>query len=238
NAKKTEPIRTIILGSEEEKTRVENVLSSTQVRCEIFPVSQSSIEAFTVERAANSFADFIRVEKIKQIIFCAADVDAATIISLMALGGNHLEYKIVPPEALYIIGSGKINTVGSDIVQEVNSISLPHNRRLKRCIDVCVALALIITAPISIWFANKPLRVVSNCLSVIFNRKSWIGKTTGSPQISALSLLKPGVIMPSYASDGTGLGNVSVKKHLLYIKDYNPLFDIRLIWSARKSWGE
>lgn len=238
NTKKTEPIRTIILGSAEEKTRVENVLSSTQVRCEIFPVSQSSIEAFTVERAANSFADFIRVEKIKQIIFCAADVDAATIISLMALGGNHLEYKIVPPEALYIIGSGKINTVGSDIVQEVNSISLPHNRRLKRCIDVCVALALIITAPISIWFANKPLRVVSNCLSVIFNRKSWIGKTTSSPQISALSLLKPGVIMPSYASDGTGLGNVSVKKHLLYIKDYNPLFDMRLIWSARKSWGE
>ena len=206
--------------------------------CEIFPVSQSSIEAFTTESATNSFADFIRVEKIKQIIFCAADVDAATIISLMALGGNHLEFKIVPPEALYIIGSGKINTTGSDIVQEVNSISMPHNRRIKRCIDVSVALAIIITAPVSVWFANRPLRVITNCLLVVANRKSWIGKTTSSPQISALSLLKPGIIMPSQASDETGHSHVSVKKHLLYIKDYNPLFDINLIWSARKSWGE
>lgn len=238
NKRKNEPVRTIILGSQEEKQRVEIFLNSAHVHCEIFRLPQESIHAYTIADGAHSFGDFMRVEKIKQIIFCAKDIDAATIIALMAYGGNQIEYKIVPPEALFIIGSGKINTTGTDIVQDINSIALPHNRRLKRCVDVLVSLVLIISAPISIWFADKPFGVFANCLNVILNRKSWVGKTYRSPHLPALNLLKKGVIMPAQNTSDAMVESVSIKKHLLYIKDYNPLFDINLIWSARKSWGE
>jgi len=237
-ARETGATRTVVLGSPEEKQRVANVLNSTHVNCEIFPVAQQTIDAFISGASTSSFGDFLRVEKIKQIIFCASDIDAANIISLMAFGGNQIEYKIVPPEALFIIGSGKINTAGSEIVQDINSIVLPHNQRMKRCVDVVFSIAIILAAPISIWLANHPAGVLKNCLSVILNRKSWVGKTFHSPQMAALSLLKPGIIMPSQSIGADPSETVSIKKHLLYIKDYSPLFDIRLIWSYRKLWGD
>ena len=228
--------RTIILGSDQEKTRVENVLSQAHIECEICKVpSTFSENLFITNKPA--FGDYLRIEKIKQVVFCAADIDAANIISLMAAGGSEVEYKIVPPEAYFIIGSGKINAPAGEIVQDINSILLPQNLRIKRCIDVFTALTLLIFAPVSMLIANRPWGVPANCFHVLLNRKSWVGKTSQSPQIPGLKLLKPGVIMPSENGHDSITGDISLKRHLLYIKDYNPVFDLRLIWYARKKWG-
>ena len=228
-------VRTIILGSDAERVRVESVLQQTHIECEIINLPNAFLKEIDNKQ---SFGEFLRVEKIEQVIFCASDIDSTNIISLMAHGGSQIEYKIVPPEALFIIGSGKISSAGGEVVQEINSIALPQNRRLKRCTDIVIALAIIVSSPISVWLAHKPLGVIKNCVLVISNRISWVGRTSLSPNLQGLNLLKPGIIMPSQFRGAVDSNQMSTKQHLLYIKDYSPLFDIRLIWSARKSWGE
>jgi GT2 family glycosyltransferase len=230
-------MRTIVLGSLEETKRVRSVLSQTQINCEFCDFPAGASAGFFKPQNEFSFGEYLRIEKISQVVFCAADIDAATIISLMASGGQNIEYKIVPPEAFFIIGSGKINAPASDVVQDINSIMLPQNKRLKRCVDVVCSLVLLISLPVSMTFASRPLGVPANCIRVIMNRMSWVGRTSSSPKLSALHILKPGVIMPSATIQLPAPEEASLKRHLLYIKDYSPLFDVSLIWAARKSWG-
>ena len=58
----------------------------------------------------NQLADFIHINKIDEVIFCAKDISAQQIIEQMATikSNREVDYKIAQPDSLFLIGSNSI----------------------------------------------------------------------------------------------------------------------------------
>src|SRR5690606_12392810 len=104
------------------------------------------------------------------------DIAASDIIGAMSkVADKRIEFKIAPPESLYIIGSNSIETSGEVFMLDVNSVSLERNRRAKRVLDIALSLAFVPLIPVLLFIVKQPLGLVRNIFQVLFGKKSWAG---------------------------------------------------------------
>jgi lipopolysaccharide/colanic/teichoic acid biosynthesis glycosyltransferase len=137
-----------------------------------------------------------------------------------------------------IVGSKSKDSSG-EFVSKENGFKLkdPHYRRLKRLIDIFVALAGLLSFPVQLVLVKKPFSFFGNCFSVLFASKTWIGY---SVEEKNLPVLRKAVI----ACNGVP---VSVKQQLpteslqmvdyWYARDYSPSTDLRLIKRTYRNLG-
>ncbi|MFM7309823.1 MAG: hypothetical protein ACKOZY_04390, partial [Flavobacteriales bacterium] len=152
------------------------------------------------------------------------------IISAMAsVNSDALEFRIVPPEAMYIIGSGNIQAPGDVGMVDVNSISLLKNRRLKRTFDVIASVMITPLTPILMWFTQKPLRLIVNVAMVMFGRATWVGYASDG---NGLPALRKAIIHPERP------GELARRHDILYAKDYHVVRDVMLWTSHMKFWSD
>jgi GT2 family glycosyltransferase len=133
--------RFLIAGNYEESKRVAELLEKTSI-------VPSSILFLSVddnwEKHANYFTgslsqleESIMIHKIDEIIFCAKDLSSQKIIELMSrLVQTNVDFKIAPPESLFLVGSNSIDSAGDLYVIDINSIAKPENKRNKRLFDI------------------------------------------------------------------------------------------------------
>jgi lipopolysaccharide/colanic/teichoic acid biosynthesis glycosyltransferase len=175
-------------------------------------------------------------------VFCARDVSSSQIIGFMtAVSDLQIEMKIAPPESLFMIGSNSIEKSGDIAILDVNSITLPQNKRIKMLMDIGLSMLSMILWPVCFWIVKNPIGWFKNCCSVLLGRRTWVGPDVRLIESDKLAkmYIKPAVIHPSM---GMGLEKLShealVKINTLYIKDYNPWRDLRLMWKCRALWGQ
>lgn len=123
----------------------------------------------------------------KEIIIGGASVPTREIIDRLPQLPPHSRVKIHLAGTQSIVGSHSKDSSGEAVSVE-NGFKLhdPYNRRLKRLIDVSVALAGILTFPVHLFFIKKPFRFLGNCIQVLLARKTWVGYSVYDKQLPAL----------------------------------------------------
>jgi O-antigen biosynthesis protein len=186
--------------------------------------------------------DIIRVHKVDQVIFCARDVASSDIISAMSvMSQRDVEFKIAPPESLYIIGSNSIETSGDIFMLDVNSISRPQNKRSKRALDLALCALVLIALPVLLIVASRRAGLFINWFRVLTGKKSWVGFCP-QPEYShgaSLPRVKPGVLHPlSHISSDVRTSSQIQKLNSVYAKDYKLRNDLTIFWKNLRRLGD
>jgi hypothetical protein len=183
--------------------------------------------------------EIIRVHNIDSVIFCARDMSSGDIISAMSsCADKSTEFKIAPPEALYIIGSNSIETSSDLFILDVNSVDKPANRRRKRMFDVIIAISLIPVIPVALFTVKKPATFIRNLVHVALGRKTWVGFNPGAGhKPGELPRLKPGVLHTGSAVTGELLNTQASKLNVLYARDYKVATDLAMVFRCFRDLG-
>jgi GT2 family glycosyltransferase len=184
--------------------------------------------------------DIINIYKIDEVIFCAKDLPARSIIDIMAdQKTSQLDYKIAPPESLSIIGSQSINTSGDIYILELDSITKVNNRRSKRFFDILFAVFALLLFPVFIFIVRRPFGFFTNIVKVLISRKSWVGycKTNGF-EGGKLPKIKKGILNPTDVLRRHKISAETINKlNLLYARDYKLLNDMNICFRGFRNLG-
>jgi hypothetical protein len=184
------------------------------------------------------FKEIMEVYAIDEVIFCAKDIPSNHIISYMSTETHKdVEYKIAPPESLFIIGSSSIDNPGELYVIDINSISKSVNKRNKRLMDVMLSMLLLITSPLMMWFQKNPAGYFRNVFRVIGGKYSFVGyHQTSSSAHTGLPKIRKGILNPLDLITNKNLDETTIHRlNSLYAKDYHVNTDLNIL---RKGWRE
>lgn len=225
---------TIILGNQHEAARVRDLLNRTAAPSRFVGfVTLDEPKQKDENWLGNlqNINEVVEVFGVEEIIFCSKDITVQDIIKTMGtVDAARVEFKIVPEQSLYIIGSNSKNGRGDFYTIDISlDITRPNNRRSKRAFDLAVSILLILLSPILAPFNRNPLRYFANLFSVIEGKATLVGYTP-CPNPEELPALKPGILSPM---DGQkhkqGTGSTAYKLNLIYAKNYSVENDLMLV---------
>lgn len=238
--------RFLIVGNFDESKRVAELLEKTSI-------VPSSILFLSVDEEWEKHPEYftgsllqleesIMIHKIDEIIFCAKDLSSQKIIELMSrLVQTNVDFKIAPPESLFLVGSNSIDSAGDLYVIDINSIAKPENKRNKRLFDIGASLLILVFSPIVMLIVKQKLGLFKNIFSVLFGLKSWVGYNSiylqEEPILKPLPVIKKGILSPVDALKvNTNTININ-KLNLLYSKDYTVWQDIKIVFLSFSKLG-
>lgn len=213
----------IIVGSNNETLRVKQLYES---------LGNAKIQIFN-DPLPNSrkLGEVIRIYKADEVIFCSKDLPVQQIIDLMSdlsrLPGrrSQVEYKIVPTDSDYIIGSNSIHSAEDLYTEDLHTIATPLNRRNKRLFDLISALLLILLSPLLFWFQNNKKNFYPHCWQVLIGRKTWVGTDTNETRPP---IFYPEDALPHHPT--TLSPELRQRLHLRYLRNYKLSVDIQILF--------
>ncbi len=221
--------RFAIVGSREEVERVNEILkqSVSNIESVEFVSANDEKEDWNIG-TVGQLDQITHIHRINEIIFCAKDTKAHTIIDWMSkIDSVKVDFKIAQPDSLYLIGSNSIDTAGDLYLININSISKPQNIRNKRTFDFVVALLGILSLPFSVWFFKNKKQYVKNLLHLLVGKKTCVGYVVSASQTN-LPKLKAGILHP--VSAGTDYAEQHADKlNLIYARDYSVQKDLSIL---------
>lgn len=224
--------RFIVVGMSNEINRIAELIRQTQGGApEIIRFEHSSAQ-HELDLLADRLNETIRVFKADVVIFSGQDLSSAGIIGLMsATARSGVDYKIAPPDSVFMVGSNSIDTAGDLFMLQTNGIHKPANRRAKRIFDIAVALTLLLGVPVVIWFVRNMSGFLKNLFNTLLGVKSWVGYDRRASSLKGLPHVKPGVISPAtQLSSGMITDETLRRLNLIYARDYQVRTDLALIW--------
>lgn len=237
-----EPVakRALVVGSGNEATRIAELLDKSE------NVSFSGIATPgpTDEQqpgylgTMDQINEIIQIYRINEVIFCAGEIPSEAIIDQMsALRRHDINFKIAPPESLFIIGSNSIESFGDLFTVSINAINRPFNRRNKRAFDLITALFIFITLPLHLVFVRHKAGLIKNLFSVIVGYKSWVGYHPDNAS-AKLPFVRPGVLYPDDAFMGKRLQERTIRNlNKMYAKDYRIENDLGILLRGYRQLG-
>lgn len=233
--------RFAIVGDEEESSRVSKLLSQTSLIpgfvALVYPENGNTKKNPNYVGSMEQVKEIIEIYKIDELIFCAKNLSAQRIIDYMAqLGNSSVDFKIAPPESLYLIGSNSIDTSGDLYVIDINSITKLSNRRNKRLLDFVASLLFLALSPVLLFVVKKPLTFLMNCFRVMLGNRTWVGYKNlpngqeEKPTIKTLPLIRKGIISAFDVQKISSTDSENIKRiNLLYSKDYSVWNDVSIL---------
>jgi hypothetical protein len=229
-----------IVGSIDEAKKIQKVLEENikQLKIVGFVSINEKTDGFIGD--INQLSEICKIYKPDEIIFSAKELSSQTIIkNMLLLSDLKIAYRIASPDSLTVIGSDSLNTQGNLYSIEINAITKPINKRLKRSFDLLFSLFLLIILPISIIIVKNKLRFFSNIFCVIFALKSWVGyshyKNNG---FTNLPKIKKGVVSSADIYNKEKLTKELVENlNINYAKDYKILSDLLITYKTFSKLG-
>jgi len=226
--------RIAVVGDYEEAVRVANLIDKTSINPSFTALISSEKPAGGEHKVIgdiNQLEEVVRIHKLNEVIFCAKNLPAARIIDLMSqLQKMDLEFKIAPPESLFIIGSNSINTSRDIYLMDLDSISKQSNKRFKRLFDFSVSLLLILLFPLHFFLFKNPLRYLKNLFMVFVGRYSMVGfdALPGSEK-AQLPMIRKGILHPSDALKKQPDTDNLIRLNMLYAREYSLATDFNIL---------
>ena len=171
-------------------------------------------------------------------------VSQKIIDHMSMLGNSSVDFKIAPPESLYLIGSNSIDTSGDLYMIDINSITKISNRRNKRLFDFIAGLFLLSLSPLLIFVVKKPLYFILNCIKVMIGNRTWVGYKAlpegnqEKPALKTLPLIRKGIISAFEVQKMVEPDSENIKLiNLLYSKDYSVWNDVSILLKGLRLLG-
>lgn len=175
--------------------------------------------------------DAVDYYKADEVVFCSKDLSVSHIIDLMAepcLSANRhaqVDFKIVPTDGDFIIGSGGSIRSAEDLyTEELHTIATPLNRRNKRLFDAASALLLLILTPVLVWFQKRRGQYVAHCWQVLTGQKTWVGAEGGRTRKGVFG---PEDSLPRRSKSISP--ELKKRLHLRYMRSYKLSTDIQIL---------
>jgi GT2 family glycosyltransferase len=225
-----------IVGYKQEFDRVSEILKQTNDQIDLIEhVSPGEEKEEGAVGVLNQLDQITYIHDINEIVFCAKDTSAQTIIQWMtAIDSSKTDFKIAQPDSLSLIGSNSIETAGDLYVLNINAITKPENVRTKRTFDLLVSFLLIIFSPFMIWITENKKKYLKNLLNILLGKLTVVGYSRNNSSASInLPRIKSGVLNPSDAIsiiDET----LTDKLNLIYARDYSVQKDLNILLKAWK----
>ena len=234
--------RYVIIGEKDEADRVSELLRKTGVQTGfigLVDISENPTKSDFIGNI-NQLNDIIEIYEINEVIFCAKSLSATSIINKMFdIKSKTIEYKIAPPESLYIIGSNSINTFEDIYMININAINKPQNKRNKRILDFTVSAITLIFLPLFLAIQKNPKKLISNIFNVILGKKSWVGYYNYNKENDInLPRIKEGILHTCQLIHNKNINGETIKNiNLLYSRDYRPVNDLKIIFNNIRKLG-
>lgn len=227
--------RIAIVGNSEEVNRITSFLRNTLIEPEkIIPVDAGN----ATNKKQNMFAgklhqltDIIEIYQINEIIFCAKDLSSKEIISQMdSITNEEVDFKIAPPESLYIIGSNSIENSGEYYIVGTNALTKPINQRNKRILDLLLSFSFLLLSPIFFWISDYKKTYFSQLFAIARGKISFVGFYQLIDAPDHFLKIKKGALTPlDLHPFEKSRPEVIERLNLEYGKDYNWLKDIEIV---------
>lgn len=228
--------RFVIVGELKEAERVNQLLQQTNSKVQsvvyLSPNDEKAHDEYV--GTLNQLDQVIDIQKIDEVIFCAKNVSAATIISkMLQLEGSKLDFKIAQPETSFLIGSNSIDSQGDLYVLDINKVNKPANRRNKRVIDFVVALFALSLSPLICWFYKDKKQFFKNMFDVFRGKISFVGYTPIQHHSNLkLPKIKRGVLSSVRMVSERELDEDAISRlNLIYAKNHSMLIDLKIIFN-------
>ncbi|MFN0201329.1 MAG: glycosyltransferase [Bacteroidia bacterium] len=184
----------------------------------------------------SQLAEMIRFYGINELIFCNKSLPTERIINLMAeLETTHIEYKIVPPDADYIVGSQFIHTARHQR-QILPHLNKAEHRFHKRMLDLSISLLLLLLYPITFFLYKKPFSALSALFQILINQAHFVGYIQASPP--HLPKLKPAYLSMLHRNHNAQQTVNAEHLDKYYAKAYTWDLDLEIVAKAWRSIGE
>ena len=236
---KGQPAQIGIIGSEKEFSRIRKLVEeSSLIKNKFFhiPLREGN---HVHSQQLNRFREVIKVYGLNTVIFSGQDLSSQEIIGLMAdVTSPSVDFKIAPPESLYIIGSNTIDKGGELFIMDINAINKPQNRRKKRVFDFIMALLLLVTLPLNLWIVSKKAGYIKNIFSVIFSSKTWVAYSGKDSDQLGLPRLKAGVLGPlDRLRRIKNPEQTASRLNTIYARDYSLRNDLNILFYGFRNLG-
>jgi len=234
------PANLVIVGKEAESQRVLNLLYQAHISINYIGRVSSEMEQASGELLGNvhQLAELCHIYDVNEIIFCGSDISSKEIIDWMTRLGRAINYKIVPSQSEYIIGSNSKNSAGDLYTIDINfNITNSIKRRNKRIMDIVYSLVFILTFVLIFPFIKDRWGAIKNSLAVLLGRKTWVGYYPLSLS-QHLPTLKPAVLTPLDRLELLPTERQTIHRiNLFYAKDYSSTIDFNIIQKAWQKIG-
>ncbi len=175
---------------------------------------------------------------LREIIFCQGVLSFKEIVDFLPQLKNKAKLMMHAAGSQSIVGSKSGKSSGESLSKENGfHLSDPYNRRLKRLLDVSVAFIGVIGFPVHMFLIKKPFGFLSNCLSVLIGKKTWVGYNAGT---NSLPKLRHGILtsngLPSGRQQTLPLQSLQMMDYW-YARDYEVGRDIKLIRNGYRELG-
>lgn len=169
---------------------------------------------------------------IKEIIFCEGSISYKEIISFLNTSTpKKIKFRFHAKKSHSIVGSDSKTSTGEALAnEEFFSIKLPYQQRMKKLIDLWIALFVLVLSPLYLLFQKNYIQLLKNTFEVFKGKKTWVGY---SIQTSKLPKILTGIITPQGFKIGSNypvVQTVLQKADILYAKDYDWLIDLKIIY--------
>ena len=220
--------KALVISNYDEFKRIKQLASTHGERYQILGyLSPKKPKAKSALGHTEQIVEIVNVFDVEEIIFSSTSVNSEFIMQTMMNLGNKLNYKIVPENSTFIIGSNSKDQrgefLGNEIELKLNKESIQSKKRL---LDILVSSFLLLFFPLLIWLVRNKKRYLKNALSTIFGQKTWIGYCDIN-SVTVLPQIKKGVYNNCLQKNQETTLLKTIDQN--YAKYYHPWNDLYLI---------
>lgn len=228
--KESQDKRLIIVGSQASARQVQSLMGKVRVQRNLLGiVTPQPADQDQVLAATKDLEITVQRFRANELIFCLGDISASEVMQTMQALGPKLSYRTWAPRSKSIIGSSSKNASGDLYTQDVAfQLSKPLQRRSKRVLDFLLALLFLLLFPIHLLWLKRPLKFLSNSVSVLLGQKTWVAylaRAQGLPQLRS-GVVSHQINPQSIPSKTQG------QLDFFYAKDYHWSLDLQVILQA------
>ncbi len=181
--------QTIVVASETDFRAVKTIMTQAGMSERVLGrVSNTSANySATALGDLQQLAHLIKRYPVKEIVFCEDGLSFKEIIHIIEQLPVGVRNKFHASGSNSIVGSDDKDVSGRYVTgNSTFIIGSPVNKRNKNLLDVLVALALLLSFPVHLFWQKKPARFFKNIMAVLFRKKTWVGYAIPLPALPAI----------------------------------------------------
>lgn len=183
----------------------------------------------------------VNIYKPDELIFCSKNVPYHTSIYwIKTLSGKNIDFKLVPENSDFVIGSNSKNEKGDYYTLSHQPIIVQKESKFnKRIFDILASLVLLIFYPIDLWMVRNPFQFLKNIFKVLQGKRSWVGFSLHEEHEKQIKI-KKGILNPADELNDSQKIDLNTVKRLdyLYARDYSVYKDLSIILNGFSKLGK